>query len=205
MHVCLLLGPTLKGPPTIVPFTFEKGPRETERNQCFTTGKHILIPKAICMVYPKNEGAQFPSRSYVRTACGWNGLMTKKSHSPGEEVVTFSMPERTGAGPFLPQSPRLMLEPPHRAFHTCHEPFFCLRVPFWFSLLTGSHITSWKTAGNRVNSKTLKGSWRPHFHITFSIMNHWGDPDFDHTKPASSLGLQFFKKSHLGKMQLKAL
>lgn len=116
-------------------------------------GNPFQKAKAICTVYPKNEGAKFLIRSYARTARGWNGLVTKKSHALGEESTCQ---RELVPDPLLPQSPRLMLEPPYRAFHTCGEPFFCLRMPFWVSLLAGSHTTSWKTAGNQANLETLK-------------------------------------------------
>lgn len=45
MHVYLLLGPTPKRCLIIVPFTFKKGPKEIERNQCFKTRKHTSDTK----------------------------------------------------------------------------------------------------------------------------------------------------------------
>lgn len=45
MHVCLLLGPTMKRSLVLVLFTFKKRPKERERNQCFKIGKHISDTK----------------------------------------------------------------------------------------------------------------------------------------------------------------
>lgn len=82
MHVYLLLGPTMKRSPILVPFTF-KGPKERERNQCFETGKHISDTRVSMHYLSKDEVDHLPHTSYARTACGWTTLVINVSLSQG--------------------------------------------------------------------------------------------------------------------------
>lgn len=203
MHVYLLLGPHWKDLPTLfLSFHFSEGANRNRKESMFLKLKNtFLIPKAICIVYLKNQGDQFPSISYGRTDCGWNSLVAKKSYSLREEVVTFNMPERVGAGPFFPSKPQA--EPPHRAIHTCNEPFFWLRMLFWFifSQAQIQHPGRKREIGPIIGHSMEPGGSLSILHPT-SNMSHWGDLDLITWDMLLPLDLSFLKVS-FGKNAIK--
>lgn len=148
MHVRLLLGPTMKRFLVLVLFTFKKRPKERERNQCFKTGKHISDTKG--SLHCLSEEWSWPITKYKLCK---NSLSLKYF---GDKCLTLSgmkwwhstCLERTGAWPFIPSKPKLDIKPPHRAVYTFKESFFWPGMFFWFSFLTDSNTTSWKTIGN---------------------------------------------------------
>lgn len=83
-----------------------------ERNQCFTTGKHISDTKGNMHSLSKERRCPVPKQQLCKNSLWLEWPGDQKSYSLGEEVVIFDMPEEVVPGPFLPQSPRLMLEPP---------------------------------------------------------------------------------------------
>lgn len=83
MHVCLLLGPTMKRSLVFVLFTFKKRPKEREGINAFKLGNTFLTPRAVCTVYLKNKVDRLSSISYARTACSWNTLVINVLLSQG--------------------------------------------------------------------------------------------------------------------------
>lgn len=122
----------------------------------------------------------------------------KYSYSLREELVMFNNPrENWHLASFLPQSSRLMLEPPHRTVHTCNEPLFGQKCPF------GSKSSCWlkhkiledhRELGQLWGTPYPNGTWRPYFHIPFTIISLWGSLITQNM--LSSLGLKFLK-SHI--------